>query len=78
MLRGVRVDAEAFRSVPRLVMAGGLDRTVPVDQAEQLASWLGAEFQPFGAHSHYGLILGEESYQQVADTLRGFLEANRL
>ncbi|HEX8026060.1 MAG TPA: alpha/beta fold hydrolase [Candidatus Limnocylindrales bacterium] len=78
MRRGVRVDPEAFRSVPRLVIAGGLDRTVPADRAEELATWLGAEFQPFGAHSHYGLILGEESFQQVADTLRGFLEANRL
>jgi pimeloyl-ACP methyl ester carboxylesterase len=78
MLRGVRVDPEAFRAVPRLVMAGGLDRSVPADRAEQLAEWLGADYQPFAAHSHYGLILGEESYQQVADTLRGFLEANRL
>ena len=78
MLRGVRVDPEAFRVVPRLVIAGGLDRTVPADRAEALATWLGADYQPFGAHSHYGLILGEESFQQVADTLRGFLEANRL
>jgi pimeloyl-ACP methyl ester carboxylesterase len=78
MLRGVRVNAEAFRAVPRLVVAGGLDRSVPLERAEQLAEWLEAEFQPFGAHSHYGLILGEESFQQVADTVRGFLEANRL
>jgi pimeloyl-ACP methyl ester carboxylesterase len=78
MLRGVRVDPEAFRAVPRLVVAGGLDRVVPVDRAERLAEWLGADFQPFGAHSHYGLILGEESFGQVADTLREFLEANRL
>jgi len=78
MLRGVRVDPGAFRTVPRLVIAGGLDQTVPADRAEQLATWLGADYQPFGAHSHYGLILGEESFQQVADTMRGFLEANRL
>ncbi len=78
MLRGVRVDPEPFGSVPRLVIAGGIDRAVSLDQAEQLAAWLGAEFQPFGAHSHYGLVLGEESHQQVADTIRSFLEANRL
>ena len=43
-----------------------------------MATWLGADYQPFGAHSHYGLILGEQSFQQVAATRRGFLEANRL
>jgi pimeloyl-ACP methyl ester carboxylesterase len=78
MLRGVRVDPEAFRAVPRLVISGGLDRSVSVDQAERVAEWLDAEFQPFGAHSHFGLIVGEESFGQVADTVRGFLEANRL
>ena len=78
MLRGVRVDPAAFRSVPRLVIGGGLDRSVSIESEERLAGWLGAQFEPFGAHSHYGLILGEESYQQVADSIRGFLEANRL
>ena len=78
MLRGVRVDPTAVAAVPRLVVAGGLDRTVPLELTERLAEWLGAEYQPFGAHSHYGLILGEQSHQQVADTIRGFLEANRL
>ena len=78
MLRGVRVDPTAVASVPRLVIAGGIDRRVPLEMAERLADWLGAEFQPFGAHSHYGLVIGEGSYQQVADTIRGFLEAHRL
>jgi hypothetical protein len=45
---------------------------------ERLAEWLGAPYEPFGAHSHYGLVLGEQSYLQVAETLRTFLEANRL
>jgi len=78
MLRGVRVDASAFRSTPRLVVGGGLDRSVSLESAERLATWLGAQFEPFGAHSHYGLILGEQSFQQVADGIRSFLEANRL
>jgi hypothetical protein len=55
-----------------------MDRVVSLDAAERLATWLGAEFEPFGAHSHYGLILGEEGYTQVADGIRGFLEAHRL
>ncbi|HEY4227272.1 MAG TPA: alpha/beta fold hydrolase [Candidatus Limnocylindrales bacterium] len=78
MLRGVKVDPARLADVPKLVIAGGLDQVVPVDLAERLATWLGAEFEPFGAHSHYGLILGEEGYTQVADAIRGFLEAHRL
>jgi hypothetical protein len=51
---------------------------VPEPLSEAVATWLGADYEPFGAHSHYGLIVGEESYQQVAEAIRGFLEANRL
>ena len=78
MLRGVRVDPSRLPDVPRLVIGGGLDRVVSLDASERLAEWLGAEFEPFGAHSHYGLVLGEEAYSQVADAIRGFLEAHRL
>ena len=78
MLRGVRVDPARLAEVPRLVIGGGFDRSVSLEETERLASWLDAEFEPFGAHSHYGLILGEEGFSQVADSIRGFLEAHRL
>jgi pimeloyl-ACP methyl ester carboxylesterase len=78
MLRGVRVDPSRLAEVPRLVIGGGFDRVVSVEASEHLATWLDAEFEPFGAHSHYGLILGEEGYGQVADSIRSFLEAHRL
>jgi pimeloyl-ACP methyl ester carboxylesterase len=78
MLRGVRIDPAKLAELPKLVVGGGIDRVVSLDAAERLATWLGAEFEPFGAHSHYGLILGEEGYTQVADGIRGFLEAHRL
>ena len=78
MLAGVPVDRRVFVDVPRLVIAGGLDRTIAIDDAERLAEWLDAEFEPFGAHSHYGLIVGEQSHQQVAEAIRAFLETHRL
>ena len=78
MLRGVRVDATRLSEVPRLVIGGGFDQSVSLEESERLATWLDAEFEPFGAHSHYGLILGEEGFGQVADSIRGFLEAHRL
>ena len=78
MLAGVPVDPRAVMDVPRLVIGGGLDRTVPLGDSERVAEWIDAQFEPFGAHSHYGLVLGEQSFQQVAETIRGFLELNRL
>ncbi len=60
------------------MIGGGFDSNVSLESGERLAQWLDAEFEPFGAHSHYGLILGEEGYGQVADSIRGFLEAHRL
>ncbi len=78
VLSGVPVDHSALPEVPRLVIGGGLDLYVSEPDVERLGEWLGAPYEPFGAHSHYGLVLGEQSYLQVAETLRAFLEANRL
>ena len=78
VLQGVSVDPASLGEGPRLVIGAGLDRHVPEADSERLAEWLGAQYEPFGAHSHYGLILGEQSYGQVAEAIRGFLEAHRL
>lgn len=78
ILRGIRVDRNVLLDLPRLVIGAGLDRQVAPDAAERLAEWLQAPYEPFAAHSHYGLVLGEDSHQQVADAIRAFLEANRL
>jgi pimeloyl-ACP methyl ester carboxylesterase len=78
MLEGVAVDRAAVPSVPRLVIGGGLDRQFPATDSERLAEWLGADYQPFAAHSHYGLVIGESGAEQVAEAIRGFLESHRL
>mgnify|MGYP003349736791 FL=1 len=78
VLHGVPVDRARFDGLPTLVIGAGLDRYVPEASSERLAEWLGARYEPFGAHSHYGLILGESAYVQVAETVRSFLESNRL
>lgn len=78
MLSGIGVDREALEAMPRLVVGAGLDRLYPEGDSERVAEWLGAQYQPFGAHSHYGTLVGEASYRQVADAIRGFLEAHRL
>jgi pimeloyl-ACP methyl ester carboxylesterase len=78
MLTGVSVDRDALPGIPMLVVGGGLDRLFPEPESARLAEWLGAEYQPFGAHSHYGLVIGERAHEQVADTIRSFLEHHRL
>ena len=79
VVAGVPVDRDALADgLPTLVIGGGLDREFPEPDSERLAEWLGAEYQPYGAHSHYGLVIGEASFEQVATALRGFLDAHRL
>jgi len=78
VLRGIAVDRARIGDIPALVIGAGLDRQYPEDEAEELAEWLNAEYQPFGAHSHYGIVLGENSFEQVAETMRRFLEIHRL
>ena len=78
VIAGIPVDRRVVAELPRLVIAGGLDRYTSLDDAERLAEWLDSEFEPFGAHSHFGLIHGEGSYQQVAESVRTFLETHRL
>jgi hypothetical protein len=60
------------------VIGAGLDRYVSEAATERLATWLDAEYEPFGAHSHFGLVLAEHGFQQVAERIRAFLETYRL
>ena len=78
VLQGVSVDTRALIGLPKLVIGAGLDRYVPEPASERVAEWLDAEYEPFGAHSHFGLMLAENGYQQVAESIRGFLETHRL
>jgi pimeloyl-ACP methyl ester carboxylesterase len=78
MLQGVSIDRRPLAEVPKLVIGAGLDLIVPEQSSERLAEWLGAVYEPFGAHSHFGLVIGEQSYLQVAEAVRVFLDSNRL
>ena len=61
VLAGVPVDRSALPDVPRLVIGAGLDIYVPEAEVERLAEWLGAAYEPFGAHSHFGLVWGSRA-----------------
>jgi len=78
ILEGIPVERAHLSGIPILVVGAGLDGTSTATGAERLADWIGGIYEPFGAHSHYGLVIGESSYQQVADGVRAFLESHRL
>jgi pimeloyl-ACP methyl ester carboxylesterase len=78
VMQGVSIDRHTFDEIPKLVIGAGLDRYVPEEASERVATWLDAAYEPFGAHSHYGLVLAEQGFQQVAESIRAFLEAHRL
>ena len=78
MMQGVAVDRRSVQFIPKLVIGAGLDRHVPEEDSLHLADWLGADYEPFGAHSHFGLVMGEQSYLQVAEAIKTFLETHRL
>ncbi len=75
---GIAIDRARLAGTPILVVGAGLDGTSSATGAERLADWLGGIYEPFGAHSHYGLVIGESSFEQVADGVRAFLESHRL
>jgi pimeloyl-ACP methyl ester carboxylesterase len=78
MLEGVEVELDQLPQVPKLVVGAGLDRFFPEADSERLARWLGADYVSFGADSHYGLLMGENSYEPVAEAVRTFIESHRL
>jgi pimeloyl-ACP methyl ester carboxylesterase len=78
MLEGVEVELERLPDVPRLVIGAGLDRFFSEGDSERLAEWLGAAYQPYGARSHYGLVIGEQSHEPVVEAIRTFIEVNRV
>jgi pimeloyl-ACP methyl ester carboxylesterase len=75
---GIPIDRARLAGIPILVVGAGLDGTASSAGAARLADWLGGTYEPFGAHSHYGLVIGESSFQQVADGVRVFLESHRM
>lgn len=78
MVAGVPIERARLAGIPTLVIGAGLDRYVPEAASERLAEWLTADYEPFAAHSHFGLVLGDASHLQVADAVRAFLETNHL
>jgi pimeloyl-ACP methyl ester carboxylesterase len=76
--RMLGVDVATDRiNVPSLVIGAGLDDTVHPNEARRTADLLGAAYEYFPAASHFGLVMGERTWPEVAGSVHGWLEERR-
>jgi len=73
---GVEVDTTRI-DAPTLVIGAGLDDVVHPTEARRTADLLGATYEYFPAASHFGLVMGSESWPEVAGSVLGWLEERR-
>jgi pimeloyl-ACP methyl ester carboxylesterase len=73
---GVEVDAGRI-DVDTLVIGAGRDDVIHPTEARRTADLLGATYEYFPSASHYGLVMGSETWPQVAGSVLGWLEERR-
>ena len=73
---GVAVDPERI-DVPTLVIGAGLDDVIHPSEASRTADLLGATYELFPGASHFGLVMGSETWPEVAGSVLGWLEERR-
>jgi pimeloyl-ACP methyl ester carboxylesterase len=76
-MRGVPIDASRFVNVPSLVIGAGLDDVIHPSEARRTADLLGAGYEYFPSASHFGLVMGERTWPDVAQSVLGWLEDRR-
>jgi pimeloyl-ACP methyl ester carboxylesterase len=76
-MRGVAIDATRFVDVPSLVIGAGLDDVIHPSEARRTADLLGAGYEYFPSASHFGLVMGERTWPDVAQSVLGWLEDRR-
>ena len=76
-MRGVPIDTSRFVDVPSLVIGAGLDDVIHPSEARRTADLLGAGYEYFPAASHFGLVMGERTWPDVAQSVLGWLEDRR-
>jgi non-heme chloroperoxidase len=75
-MQGVHVDAARI-DVPALVIGAGRDDVVHPSEASRTADLLGATYEFFPTASHFGLVMGSDTWPQVAQSVLGWLEERR-
>jgi pimeloyl-ACP methyl ester carboxylesterase len=73
---GVQVETATI-DAPSLVIGAGLDDVIHPAEARRTADLLGATYEYFPSASHFGLVMGSETWPQVAGSVLGWLEERR-
>jgi pimeloyl-ACP methyl ester carboxylesterase len=76
-MQGVPVDAARLAEVPSLVIGAGRDEWIHPAQTRRTADLIGAAYEYFPSASHFGLVMGEHSWPDVAQLVLGWLEERR-
>jgi pimeloyl-ACP methyl ester carboxylesterase len=73
---GVEIDPARIQ-VPTLVIGAGLDDVIHPSEARRTADLLGATYEYVPGASHFGLVMGSETWPLVAGSILGWLEERR-
>jgi len=73
---GVAIDPGLIR-MPTLVIGAGLDDVIHPSEARRTADLLGATYEYIPGASHFGLVMGSETWPAVAASILGWLEERR-
>ena len=76
-MRGIPIDTTVLREIPSLVIGAGLDDVVRPNETRRTADLIGASYEYFPSATHFGLVMGEESWPEVAQSVLGWLEERR-
>lgn len=73
---GVEIDPSLIL-VPTLVIGAGLDDVIHPSEARRTADLLGATYEYVPGATHFGLVMGTETWPAVAGSVLGWLEERR-
>jgi pimeloyl-ACP methyl ester carboxylesterase len=76
-MRGIEIDTSRLVDLPSLVIGAGLDDVIHPNEARRTADLLGASYEYFPSASHFGLVMGERTWPEVASSVLGWLEERR-
>jgi pimeloyl-ACP methyl ester carboxylesterase len=74
---GIPIDTSGLMDTPSLVIGAGLDDVIHPTEARRTADLLGAGYEYFPGASHFGLVMGERTWPEVAQSVLGWLEERR-
>jgi pimeloyl-ACP methyl ester carboxylesterase len=76
-MQGIAIDTSAMVDIPSLVIGAGRDDVIHPNEARRTADLLDATYEYFPSASHFGLVMGEHSWPEVAASVTGWLEERR-